>query len=56
MQISEDLKFVAKNGYDLLASAQREEMEDYCRRYRTFIDRAKTEREAVTQTVALAQA
>ena len=45
-----------KNGYATLTDAQRAEMEDYCKRYAAFMDACKTEREAVTWTVATAEA
>ncbi len=45
-----------KNGYATLTAQQREEMEDYCKRYAAFMDACKTEREATTWTVATAQA
>lgn len=50
------LEFICKNGYDTLTTEQRKEMEAYCSRYRRFLDQAKTEREAVIETVAMAQA
>ena len=44
-----------KNGYKSLTAEQRKEMEDYCRRYRAFLDACKTEREATAWTVSLVQ-
>ena len=45
-----------KNGYTKLSAQQREEMEAYCKRYRTFIDTCKTEREATDWAVETAKA
>ena len=45
-----------KNGYMSLTQAQREEMEDYCKRYAAFMDACKTEREATAWAVATAEA
>ena len=53
--LREKLLFQPKNGYDLLTEAQKQEMEDYCKVYCAFMDAAKTEREAVTYTVAAAE-
>ena len=44
-----------KNGYDRLPDTARAEMERYCRDYMKFLDAARTEREAVSYTVALAE-
>ena len=50
-------KLLAKrtNGYTILTAEQRAEMEAYCKRYMAFMDACKTEREATTWTVAIAQ-
>ena len=53
--LRENLLFQAKNGYDLITEAQKAEMEAYCKDYTAFMDAAKTEREAVTYTVAAAE-
>ncbi len=53
--LRENLLFQAKHGYDLITEAQRAEMEAYCKDYTAFMDAAKTEREAVTYTVAAAE-
>ena len=45
-----------KNGYTQLSAQQREEMEAYCKRYMSFMDACKTEREATTWTVATCEA
>lgn len=50
-----ELKYEPKNGYDGLNREEQVRMEAYAVRYRQFIDRAKTEREAVTETIRLAR-
>lgn len=52
----DNLLYEPKNGYEKLSAAELAEMDAYCLRYRHFIDEAKTEREVVKQTVAMAQA
>lgn len=54
--MSSALEFISANGYDRLSTEERAAMESYCHRYRRFLDQAKTEREAVSETVAKAQA
>lgn len=49
------LETESSNGYDTLTLEERENMENYCSRYRHFLDCAKTEREVVTETVAEAE-
>ncbi len=53
--LREQLLFQPKHGYDQLTPEQRKEMEDYCKAYCAFMDAAKTEREAVTYTVEMAE-
>ena len=45
-----------KNGYDRLTPEDEEAMRLYCEDYKKFLDAAKTEREAVDETVRLAEA
>ncbi len=45
-----------KNGYDLLSAEDEAAMKSYCEDYKKFLDAAKTEREAVDETVRQAQA
>ena len=45
-----------KNAYGSLTEQDAAAMEAYCADYRRFLDRAKTEREAVKETVAAAEA
>ena len=54
-ELKEALFAAPKNGYTKLTAEERSEMEDYCKGYAAFIDAAKTEREAVTWTVAAAE-
>ncbi len=51
----QELKYESKNGYDTLDREDLVGMEAYASRYRLFIDQAKTEREAVAETVHLAE-
>ena len=55
-ELREKLLAAPKNGYATLTAQQKEEMNAYCRRYAAFMDACKTEREATTWTVALAEA
>jgi len=55
-ELRESLLFEQKNGYSTITPAERAEMEDYCKRYAAFMDACKTEREATTWTIALAEA
>ena len=51
----ENLMYAPKNGFDRLSAEERAEMNAYCRRYMDFMDKAKTEREAVTETIRIAE-
>lgn len=53
--LREKLLRAPKNGYDRISAEDRAEMERYCKDYMKFIDAAKTEREAVSVTVAAAE-
>ena len=55
-ELKKELLFAPKNGLTTLTAEQKAEMEDYCKRYRTFIDTCKTEREATSWTVEIAKA
>ena len=44
-----------KNGYDRINAEERVELERYCKNYMKFIDAAKTEREAVSATIEMAE-
>ena len=54
--MKEQLFYNQKNGYDRLPKEEISELEDYCSRYISFMNLAKTERECVTQSVKLAEA
>ena len=54
-ELRESLLISPKNGYTNLSAQQRQEMEDYCKRYAAFMDACKTEREATLWTVAVAE-
>lgn len=45
-----------KSGYDVISPAEREEMESYCEAYKDYLDKGRTERECVIETVAQAEA
>ena len=55
-ELREALLMAPKNGYAVLTAEQRAEMEDYCKRYMAFMDACKTEREATSWTVEIAEA
>ena len=54
-ELKNELLASPKNGYANLSDAQRQEMNDYCRRYAAFMDACKTEREATDWAVCEAQ-
>ena len=54
-QLRESLLSAPKNGYVGMTDAQRQEMNDYCKRYSAFLDACKTEREATAWTVEAAE-
>ena len=54
-ELREKVLYAPKNGYETLDLQQREEMNDYCKRYAAFLDDCKTEREAVTWVVREAE-
>jgi aspartyl aminopeptidase len=51
----DDLFYKQKNGYDLLDMQERLALESYCDGYKSFLNAARTEREAVVEAVALAE-
>lgn len=55
-ELREKLLYAPKNGYDRLTSEDKAEMEAYCQRYIAFLNAAKTEREAVRESVRQAEA
>ena len=55
-EIKNELFYEQKNGYDLIGTEESVAMEEYCRGYMRFLNDARTEREAVREAVALAEA
>ncbi len=51
-----ELFYQPKNGYDLIGAAERTACEDYCKGYMAYLDAARTEREAVSEAIRLAEA
>lgn len=49
------LFYTRENGYDVIDKAERELCEEYCRGYMSFLDSARTEREAVSEGIRLAR-
>ena len=54
--IRNELFYQQKNGYELIDTAERIAVEDYCRDYMEFLNDARTEREAVKLAIAKAEA
>ncbi len=54
-ELREQLLSNPKNGLTELTAQQRTEMNEFCARYAAFMDACKTEREATTWTVAVAE-
>ena len=50
-----ELFYEQKNGYDLIGSEERLELEGYCRDYMAFLNDSRTEREAVKNAIAMAE-
>ena len=55
-EVKEKLFYQPKNGYDVIDAQERLACEDYCRGYMAYLDASRTEREAVTQAIKLAEA
>lgn len=55
-ELRQKLFYEQKNGYDLIDTAERLAVEDYCRGYMEFLDNARMEREAVRRAIELAEA
>ncbi len=55
-ELKTKLFYKQKNGYDIIDVAERALCEDYCRDYMRYLDAARTEREAVTEAIVLAEA
>ena len=54
--LREKLFYEQKNGYDLIGTEERIALEDYCRAYMAFLNRSRTEREAVCSAIEEAEA
>ncbi len=54
-EIRDELFYKQKNGYDTMSTQQRIDMEDYCRGYMAFLNKARTEREAVKIAIEMAE-
>ena len=55
-ELKEKLFYKQKNGYDIMSVEERKLCEDYCAAYMRYLDEARTEREAVSEAIALAEA
>ncbi len=54
-EMKKALFYEPKNGYDLMEPSEMLTCEEYCRGYMDYLDRARTEREAVREAVTLAR-
>lgn len=54
-EMRKELFYEQKNGYDLIETEERIALEDYCAGYMSYLDRSRTEREAVVNAIALAE-
>lgn len=54
-EIRKNLFYEQKNGYDLIDTAERIALEDYCAGYMSYLDSSRTEREAVANAITLAK-
>ena len=55
-EMREKLFYEQKNGYDIINTEERIALEEFCEGYKTYLDNAKTEREAVSEAIRLAEA
>ena len=55
-ELREKLFYEQKNGYDLIDTSERIALEDYCAGYMRFLNESRTEREAVRNAIAMAEA
>ncbi len=55
-ELKEKLLYQPKNGYDRIDTQERLACEEYCRGYMAYLDAARTEREAVSEAIKLAEA
>ena len=54
-ELRSKLFYEQKNGYDLIDTAERLKVEDYCKGYMEYLDSSRMEREAVANAIALAE-
>ena len=54
-ELREKLFYEQKNGYDLIDTAERIKVEEYCAGYMDFLDNSRMEREAVANAIAQAE-
>jgi len=52
----DELFYVQKNGYDLIELDERLKLEEYCENYKVYLNASRTEREAVREGIAMAEA
>ena len=55
MSAKDGLLYEKKNTYDLISEEEQARADEYCEEYKTFLDKAKTEREAVKEGIRLAE-
>ncbi|MBE7016835.1 MAG: aminopeptidase [Ruminococcaceae bacterium] len=55
-ELREKLFYEQKNGYDLIGTDERIALEEFCEGYKVYLDNARTEREAVSEAIRLAEA
>ena len=51
----DELLYTRKNAYDTVSEEDKAQLTAYCEGYKSFLDRAKTEREAVTESIREAE-
>ena len=54
-ELRKNLFYEQKNGNELIDTAERIAVEDYCEKYKSFLNNARTEREAVSRAIELAK-
>ena len=55
-ELKKELFYSLKNGYDRIGMEERLALEKYCEAYKAFLNDSRTEREAVANAIALAEA
>ncbi|MEG0894605.1 MAG: aminopeptidase, partial [Oscillospiraceae bacterium] len=54
--LADELLIQRKNGAEIMSDEEIKKADNYCEGYKTFLDNAKTEREAVTESIKMAKA